>query len=106
MQKHRPRSGTLLFFAVGNGSDALVQKERKNRKAVWSLVLGILSLVLPYMGLLAGVAGIFTANRALREIEAGRGSGKYVAFAGKLCSIGGIIAYTVVSLVMIASFFT
>ncbi|TMW71418.1 DUF4190 domain-containing protein [Alteribacter natronophilus] len=81
------------------------QKERKNKKAVWSLVLGILSLVLPYMGLLAAIGGIVLANRALKEIETDKGGGKYMAIAGRICSIGGIIAYTIVSLVLIASFF-
>lgn len=53
------------------------RQERTNGKAIAALVLGILSIVVPYIGLIFGIIAIVLAALAFKEIrlryEQGRG---------------------------------
>ena len=73
--------------------------------AVASLVLGILSYLIPYfVGLILGIIGIVQAGKALRTIEAEgeeKWSGKGIAIAGRILSIVGIVVNAIVSAVLI-----
>jgi len=73
--------------------------------AVASLVLGILSYLIPYfIGLVLGIIGIVQAGKALRAIESEgeeKLSGKGMAIAGRILSIIGIIVNAIVSALLL-----
>ena len=62
-----------------------------NKKAIWSLVLGILGLVC--CGFLAGIPAIVLGRSAQREIDASGGaqSGRGMATAGFVLGIIGVV---------------
>jgi hypothetical protein len=68
-----------------------------NRKAVYSLVCGVLAFALiyvsPFVGLLMGLPSVASAIHARREIAAskGRQTGDTVAFMGLLLGGGAIV---------------
>ncbi|WP_051314948.1 DUF4190 domain-containing protein [Alteribacter aurantiacus] len=57
-------------------------KEKVNGKAVASLVLGILSLIIPYVGLITGIIGIVLAQMALKETKVSSEGGRGLAIGG------------------------
>ncbi len=65
-----------------------------NQKAVWSLVLGILSLV--FCGFLSGIPGWILGVMAKKEIRSSNESGEGMAIAGLVLSIIGTILSIVV----------
>lgn len=78
-------------------------------KAVWGLVLGIVSILFCYLGVLIGPAAIIVSVMAGREIDArppGAMSGKGMATAGLVTGIigtvvwGAIMALTIVGAVI------
>ena len=69
-----------------------------NQKAVWSLVLGILSLV--FCGLLSGIPGWILGVMAKKEIRSSNESGEGMAIAGLVLSIIG----TILSIVLIMGY--
>jgi hypothetical protein len=58
-----------------------------NKKAIYSLTLGILSVVIPYLGMIFGIIGIVISFISLNEIKKSNQQGKGLAIAGKVCSI-------------------
>ena len=78
-----------------------------NSAAVWSLVLGIIGLLLllPTAGVLSlpvSVGAWVTATQARRRIEAGvTTAGEGMARAGKIIGIIGVVAAVVVIVVMV-----
>lgn len=64
---------------------------QQNQKAVWALVLGILSLVC--CGLVAGIPAAILGHQAKQEIGAshGRQTGHGIAQAGFVCGIIGTV---------------
>ncbi|MED4128092.1 DUF4190 domain-containing protein [Shouchella miscanthi] len=64
---------------------------KTNTNAVVSLCFGIVSLILPFVGLLVGVIGVFLAKSALTQIEQSSEAGKGIASAGLVCSVIGIV---------------
>lgn len=74
---------------------------RTDGKAIAALILGILSIVIPYVGIILGIIGIVMATKALREPgEPGRG----LAVAGRVCSIVGVCLHGFVLLFAILGF--
>jgi hypothetical protein len=71
-----------------------VPNTRTNQKAIWSLVLGILSLVC--CGLLTGIPGWILGAMAKNEIRSSNESGEGLAIAGLVLSIIGTILSVVV----------
>lgn len=72
--------------------------ERKdtNGQAIASMVLGILSLIIPYIGFILGIIAIVLSRRASREIQYTGQNGKGFATAGLVCGIIGTAIYAVV----------
>ncbi|HEU5044353.1 MAG TPA: DUF4190 domain-containing protein [Nocardioidaceae bacterium] len=82
----------------GAGGYGYVQQQT-NKKAIWALVLGILSLVC--CGLFAGIPAIILGNMARSEIDASGGlqSGRGMAVAGFVLGIIGVV-WTIVALIL------
>ena len=64
--------------------------ETTNSKSISSLVFGILSIVLPFIGLIFGITGTVMAYKATREINTSKEKGTALSVAGKVTSIIGI----------------
>ncbi|MDQ0178193.1 DUF4190 domain-containing protein [Bacillus chungangensis] len=62
-----------------------------NQKAITALTLGILSLLIPIIGFILGVIGIFLARKSIIEIDNTNQKGRGMAISGLICSIIGII---------------
>ncbi|WP_445506503.1 DUF4190 domain-containing protein [Niallia sp. 03190] len=65
-----------------NNNDYGKTQNPTSGKAIASLVLGILSLVIPYVGLILGIIGIVLAKKAFYEIAQLNYNGKGMAIAG------------------------
>ena len=52
-----------------------------------AMVLGIISLIIPYVGILLAVAGIILAAMALNEIKEFGDQGRGMALAGLICAM-------------------
>jgi hypothetical protein len=74
--------------------------QKTNQKAIWSLVLGILSIIC--CGLLAGIPAIILGNLAKKEIDATGQPGRGMAQAGFILGIISI-AVTAISLLLYAT---
>lgn len=67
-----------------------------NGKAIASMILGILSIVTPYIGLILGIIGIIFARKSFREINEHHQNGKGMAIAGLTTSIVGLCLYALI----------
>lgn len=63
---------------------------KTNNKSIVSLTLGILSIIVPYIGILLAIIGIFISFKSIIEIERSNERGRGLAIAGRVCSIVGI----------------
>ncbi|MBP2001236.1 hypothetical protein J2Z69_002279 [Paenibacillus shirakamiensis] len=68
-------------------------------KAIAALVLGILSIVAPYVGIVLGIIAIILGTLALKEIKRGTVQGRGLAVAGLVCGIIGTAMYTIIIIV-------
>lgn len=73
------------------GEIKLGEKSETNNKSVVSLTLGILSIVVPLVGLVLGVLGVVFSKIATKEILKTKESGKGLATSGLICSVIGIV---------------
>ena len=64
--------------------------EQLNSKSVAALTLGVLSVAIPYLGIVLGVIGLIMASKGLREIARSGEKGRPLAIAGRICSIVGV----------------
>jgi hypothetical protein len=69
----------------------LIEKTQTNSNSVVSLTLGILSILIPFIGLLTGIAGVVVSRKATKEIVKTNEGGKGLATSGLICSVVGII---------------
>ncbi|SEU20284.1 DUF4190 domain-containing protein [Paenibacillus sp. NFR01] len=69
------------------------QRSKTNGKAIAALVLGILSLIVPYVGILLGIIAIILAAISFKEIRRNGEQGKGMAIAGLVCAIIGTLIY-------------
>ncbi|MFV2046116.1 DUF4190 domain-containing protein [Metabacillus litoralis] len=67
------------------------RKTKTSSHSVISLSIGILSILLPFLGLVLGVIGIVIARKALKEIEKTGYIGGGLATSGLICSSVGFI---------------
>ncbi|MCA1028061.1 MULTISPECIES: DUF4190 domain-containing protein [Cytobacillus] len=68
-----------------------MEQQKTNTKAVVSLTLGILSLLVPFIGFLLGIISIVFGRLSAKEILQTGEKGKSLATAGLICGIIGII---------------
>ncbi|MFS0671832.1 DUF4190 domain-containing protein [Ornithinibacillus sp. 179-J 7C1 HS] len=81
-----------------------METQQTNGKAVAALVLGILSIVIPYVGLILGIIGIILSNSSLKEIVVTNEGGRGLAIAGRVTSIIGVAIYGILLVLIILSF--
>jgi len=62
--------------------------------AVASMVLGILAILIPYVGLILGIIAIILSAKAMKQYHAGAGKG--MAIAGLICGIVGVSVYALI----------
>lgn len=67
--------------------------QKTNGKSIAALVLGILSLLIPYVGFLLGIMAIIFSSLSLKELKRRYEQGKGLAIAGLVCGIIGTIIY-------------
>lgn len=72
-----------------------------NGKAIASLVLGILSIISLWIGLILGIIGIILASKALKEIANYHQGGRGLAIAGLTTSIIGTSFYGLILLITV-----
>jgi hypothetical protein len=69
---------------------------KTNGKSIASLVLGILSIVIPYVGFILGIVAIVFASLSFKEIKRKGEQGKGLSIAGLVCGIIGTAVYGVI----------
>lgn len=69
----------------------MVERTETNSNSTISLTLGILSIVIPLIGLILGIIGIVFSRKATKEIVKTNEGGKGLATTGLICSVVGII---------------
>ncbi|WP_339060820.1 DUF4190 domain-containing protein [Tepidibacillus marianensis] len=74
---------------------------KTNGKAIAALVLGIVSLMIPYVGLIVGIVGIVYAKKAIAEIAQTQDNGKGMAVAGLVTSIISVALYAILIIILI-----
>ena len=67
------------------------QKKSVNKKSINALTFGIISILLPFIGIIFGVISLILANKSLKEIKTSKESGSELAIGGRVCSIIGIV---------------
>ena len=80
----------------------MVEKtQTNNSNSIISLTLGILSILIPHIGLILGVIGIVVSRKATKEIVKTDEGGSGLATSGLICSVVGIIIqlFLVVSII-------
>ncbi|WP_068786979.1 DUF4190 domain-containing protein [Paenibacillus phocaensis] len=82
---------------------------KTNGKSIASLVLGILSIVIPYVGFILGIVAIVFSSLSFKEIKRTGEQGKGLGVAGLVCGIIGtalygiIIVLAIIALLMFAT---
>ncbi|MBB3113842.1 uncharacterized protein YacL [Paenibacillus phyllosphaerae] len=66
---------------------------KTNGKSIAGLVLGILAIILPYIGFLIGIFAIIFSSLAMKEIRRTSEQGRGLAIAGLVCGIIGTVLY-------------
>lgn len=80
------------------------EKNQTNNSSVISLTVGILSLFIPFIGLILGIIGIIFSRKAVKQINQTNENGRGLATAGLICSIVGIISQLLMVLGYVAFF--
>lgn len=70
--------------------------EQVNSKSIAALTLGILAIVIPYIGFILGIIGVIFSSKALSEIRTRHENGYGLAIAGRICSIVGIVLQLII----------
>ncbi|OAX50764.1 DUF4190 domain-containing protein [Paenibacillus sp. AD87] len=78
---------------------------KTNSKSIAALVLGILSVIIPYLGFLIGIVAIVFASISLKEIKLRMEQGRGLAIAGLVCGIIGTAIYAIIILFILAAAF-
>ena len=68
-----------------------------------TLTFGILSIIVPYIGLIHGIIGIVISSKSIVEIDNSNEKGRGLAISGKVCSIVGICLQVLLILLLILS---
>ncbi|MDR4926277.1 DUF4190 domain-containing protein [Peribacillus simplex] len=79
--------------------------KQSNSKAIVALIMGVLSLLIPFIGIILGILGLIFASKSKQEIKLTGESGNGLVTAGKVCSIIGIILNVIVILIFLVFFY-
>ncbi|MBU5671792.1 DUF4190 domain-containing protein [Paenibacillus brevis] len=72
--------------------------EQINSKSVASLILGILSLVIPLFGFFLAIAAIILSRQSINEMSSSYSQGKGLSIAGRVCGALALAGYCVLFL--------
>lgn len=78
---------------------------KTNGKSIASLVLGILSLFIPYIGFIMGIIAIVFASLSFKELKRTGEQGKGLSIAGLVCGIIGTVLYGIIILLVVLAVF-
>ncbi|MBP1950786.1 DUF4190 domain-containing protein [Virgibacillus litoralis] len=67
------------------------EKATTNGNSITSLTLGILSILIPIIGLFLGVVGVVVSRKATKQIVKTNEDGRGIAMSGLICSVVGIL---------------
>jgi uncharacterized membrane protein len=84
--------------------EKMSEKNQTNNHSVISLTVGILSLFIPFIGVILGIIGIVFSRKAVKQIDKTNENGRGLATAGLICSIVGIILQVFMVLGYVAFF--
>ncbi|MFD6443343.1 DUF4190 domain-containing protein [Peribacillus sp. NPDC060186] len=79
--------------------------KQSNSKAIVSLIMGVLSVLIPFIGIILGILGLIFASKSKQEMAKSGESGKGLLTAGKVCSIIGIILNVIMIIIFLVFFF-
>lgn len=71
-----------------------------NSESIITFTLGILSIIVPYIGLIIGIIGLVLGRKVIRE----NGKGNTLAVSGKVLSIVGICIQSLLFLLALLGF--
>lgn len=74
---------------------------KTNGKSITSLVLGVLSIVVPYIGFLLGIVAIVFASLSFKELKRTGEQGKGLSIAGLVCGIVGTAIYGIILFILV-----
>lgn len=75
---------------------------QNNSKSIISIIFGILSMIVPYIGLIFGIVGIIFCTKSIREVKKTREQGKGIAITrGFLSTVGLCIQASVIFLALL-----
>lgn len=63
---------------------------QNNSKSIISIIFGVLSMTIPYIGLIFGIVGIVFCNQSIREVKETKEQGKSIAVTGAVLSTVGL----------------
>ncbi|WP_449602211.1 DUF4190 domain-containing protein [Paenibacillus sp. Marseille-Q9583] len=66
-----------------------------NGKSIAGFVLGVLSIIVPYIGFLLGIIAVVLSALSLKEIRIRYEQGRGLAIAGLVCGIVGTLLYAI-----------
>lgn len=75
-----------------------------NGKSIVALVLGILAIVVPYVGFVLGIIAIVFAKLSFTEIRQRGEQGRGLAVAGLVCGIIGTALYAIIIAILVIAF--
>lgn len=76
----------------------MAEQKQISSHAVTALTLGILSIFIPFVGLILGILGIVFYRKSIQTNEQGKG----LAIAGFICSIVGLSFQILIALSILA----
>ncbi|PGL66754.1 hypothetical protein CN925_20785 [Bacillus sp. AFS055030] len=77
-----------------------------NSKSISSLTLGVLSIIIPYLGFILGIVGLFISRKSIAEINHSNEKGKGLAISGRVCSIVGICIQVFLIIILVLGIIT
>ncbi|MCD9022559.1 DUF4190 domain-containing protein [Cohnella silvisoli] len=77
---------------------------KTNGKSIAAMVLGILAIVVPYLGFIIGIIAIIFASISLKEIRNNQEQGRGMAIAGLVCGIVGTAIYALILIFFVFAF--
>jgi len=82
-----------------------MEHKKTNSNAIISLIFGLLSLFVPFIGIVFSIIGMYFYTKAKKEILVTNEDGKSFATAGFICSIIGLIYGVLIILLAFLGFF-
>ena len=83
-----------------------MEKAQTNSNSVISLTLGILSILIPFIGLVLGGIGVIVSRKATKQIVLSNEGGRGLAISGLICSGVGILIQSLTLLGLVTYYTT